>query len=510
MDRQITLEAAQQGILEILKDECLTHEQQVSKLAKAAENLLPYPDGTPEEFYRMFDQGMICDMGEGHAPYSPRYILPDYEKFMREGSAFLRLAPPTDLYEAVTALLIMYRHVPSVTHFPVWLGYIDAMLEPFITDEAQARHIIKGFLISLDRTFGDSFVQANIGPKATRAGRIILDLVAELQNAIPNMALRYDPQVTPDDFARQAISTALVSANPAFAYEKAYEKDFGSIPFGIASCYNGLPVGGGAFTLARVRLNKIAENAQSEADFFQNVMPHAAEVMCRYMEGRIRFLVEDSAFFKSSFLVKEGFVKLDNFVGLFGVVGLAECVNHLMKLRGEGGTFGPDEAANQLGVKIMDSLKAQVESFTSAYSPVWHHKFMLHAQVGMDSDHGETTPGARIPIGQEIPLYDHLRQCGLYHGYFPSGVGDIFPFETTAKRNPQAILDIFKGAFKVGVRHIATYASDSDLIRVTGYLVKKSEVEACKAGKAAINDMSTGARLALDERHTLERKVRSL
>ena len=35
--------------------------------------------------------------------------------------------------------MIFYRHVPSVTHFPVYLGSVDKMLEPFIEDEEEAK-----------------------------------------------------------------------------------------------------------------------------------------------------------------------------------------------------------------------------------------------------------------------------------------------------------------------------------------------------------------------------------
>ena len=89
--------------------------------------------------------------------------------------------------------------------------------------------------------------------------------------------------------------------------------------------------------------------------------------------------------------------------------------------------------------------------------------------------------GARIPIGDEIALYDHLRHAGQFHPYFHSGVGDIFPFEVTAKRNPESLVDLIKGAFSVGMRYFSAYASDSDVIRITGYLVKKSDIEKTRA-----------------------------
>lgn len=502
----------QQAIMEILSNPRLTHEQQVFQLASAADGSMPPVESSAtRHFQDLLQNGLVCDMGEGNAPYAPRYILPDYQKFMEQGSEFLRLPPPKTLYEAIYSLLIFYRSVPSVTHFPVYLGNLGALLEPFcegLSDDA-VRQLLKGFLIQLDRTFGDSFVHANIGPERTRAGEILLDLTAELQNAIPNMTLIYDPEITPDDFACMAIRTALVSANPAFALDSAYKADFHGHPYGIASCYNGLPVCGGAFTLQRLKLKEMAEAAASKEDFFDRVLPDTVQTMCTFMEGRIRFLVEDTAFFQSSFLVKEKFIDLDNFVGLLGLVGLAECVDHLMDLDGNPARYGPDAEANELGLRIMDAIQAMLKDFTSAYSPIADHHFMLHAQVGLGGD--ASSPGVRIPIGREIPLYDHLRQAGLFHKYFPTGVGDIFPFETTAKQNPEAILDVFKGAFSVGMRYISTYAEDSDLIRVTGYLVKKSEVQAVAEGKqSAINDMSLIAGRTLETLHILERKVRGI
>ena len=129
--------------------------------------------------------------------------------------------------------------------------------------------------------------------------------------------------------------------------------------------------------------------------------------------------------------------------------------------------------------------------------------------MGASGDEG-TSPGARIAIGEEIPLYDHLRQAGLFHKYFPTGVGDIFPFDSTSSKNPAAILDVFKGAFKVGVRYISTYSADSDVVRVTGYLVKKSDIAAYAEGKQVVNEPVRGSYNSKEYEATLHRKVRSI
>ncbi|MBQ6334653.1 MAG: YjjI family glycine radical enzyme [Erysipelotrichaceae bacterium] len=497
----------QKQIEEIMNDTKLTYWQRTDSLAKYAENLLDYPEGTPKEFYELLKSGEICDLFEGHGPKCPRYILPDYKKFLKEGSSFLRIEPAKTLYEAVNSLQIFYHNAHSIDRFPVFLGRLDDLLEEYVIkeDRDEAKKILKWFLINIDRTMSDSFVQANLGPEETVTGNIILELLPELQNITPNMTLRYDPNITPDDFAKKALDSALRCANPAFALDEFYKERVGE-EYGIASCYNGLLIGGGAFTLTRLRLGTIAANSRSYDDFFENRLPLCIDTQLKFMDAKIRNVVENRAFFSSDWMVKEGFVYKDKFVGLFGLVGLYECVNTLMEKSGKTGRMGHDEEADQLGVKILEAIEKAVNEHYCPYS--YKHRFVMHSQVGADGDEGNSA-GTRIAYGDEPQLYEHLRNCGLYHRFFPSGVGDIFPFDETAFRNLDALLDIFKGGFKVGVKYMSTYLGSGDLIRVTGYLVKRSEVEKLKKGEVVANDSIA---LVVDKtpaRHLNGKKVQS-
>ena len=104
--------------LSIITDRALTYQQKLVGLARVAENGLSVLSVDPAaQAYR--DAGVICDLFEGAAPYRPRYIVPDYERYLRQGSEFLGMAPPRDIWEATAALLVLYRHVPSITSFPV-------------------------------------------------------------------------------------------------------------------------------------------------------------------------------------------------------------------------------------------------------------------------------------------------------------------------------------------------------------------------------------------------------
>lgn len=493
------------NILNLIKDETLTYEQKVLSLAREAEaslNVLNISD----EVKLLRDEGIICDLYEGNAPYRPRYIVPDYEKFMKDGSEFLGLTAPKDIWEAVNNLLILYKHVPSITSMPVYVGNIDKLINPFIKDEKEAYKAIRLFLIHIDRTITDSFCHANIGPEETLAGRIILKVQRELQTAIPNITLKYSKD-TAEDFAVEAVKTALVTAKPSFANHHMFSEEFKEKDYGIASCYNGLYIGGGSYTLVRLNLAALSKKASSEEEFIKNILPDTMEKMALYIDERIRFLVEESNFFETNFLVKEGLIHRDRFTAMFGMFGLAECVNNLLGAVEQKDRFGHSHKANELGLRIIEKMNEVVNGRNNSYCEITKGHFLLHAQVGIDTDKG-TSPGCRIPIGEEPELYKHLVQCAQFHKYFPSGIGDIFPFEVTAKNNPQSVLDIIKGGFKEGMRYFSLYASDSDVIRITGYLVKKSDIEKLSRGEQVLQDTVVLGMGAVNNSRILERKVR--
>ncbi|MGV8980962.1 YjjI family glycine radical enzyme [Clostridium sp.] len=492
------------NILEIIKNGTLTYEQKVLTLARAAENSIDVLT-IKKDTQKLRDEGIICDLFEGHAPYRPRYIVPNYEKFMKNGSEFLGLTPPKDIWEATNSLLILYRHVPSITSFPVYVGNIDDLLEPFVVNEEEAFHAIKLFLTHIDRTITDSFCHANIGPKDSKAGRLILKAERELQNAIPNLTLKYSID-TPDDFAIDAINTALITAKPSFANHEMFFKEFDG-NYAIASCYNGLTIGGGSYTLSRLNLAGLCKKAKDEDEFINLILPDAVEKMAEYMQERIKFIVEESGFFETNFLVREGLIDKENFTGMFGMFGLAECVNYFIDSSKLENRFGHGKIANDLGYRIIEKLEVEVNKHNDPHCNITKGKYLLHAQVGIDSDTG-ISPGCRIPMGDEPDLMQHIIQSAKFHKFFPSGIGDVFNFDSTVKSNPKYLLDIIKGAFAHQMRYFSAYSSDSDVIRITGYLVKRSEMEKLQKGQQVLQDtVALGLGSVLNQK-ILERKIR--
>ena len=513
--REISMERmndTREAMLATVKNKALTHEQKVATMANLADSLLEVldlPEGLDELLNRPIEEQCICDLNEGHAPLRPRYLIPDYAKFLREGSKFLRLEAPQDLLEALNDLLILYKHVPSVTNFPVYVGQLDELLEPFMdgVDDETALKLFKMFFIHMDRTVLDSFAHANVGPYDTRAGRLLMLAEQEVQDAVPNLTMKYDPDITPDSYAAIGIETALKTAKPSFANHKMFKNELGE-HYVIASCYNGLLYGGGSYTLSRLILGNIAKRSKNLMDFQKTQLPYVMDIMARYMDARVRFEVEESGFFESNFLVKEGLLHREKFSAMFGLVGMADCVNILMEKEGKPYRYGHDKEADDLGVEIMNQIQDFNDHHEAPYCEGTGGHYLLHAQVGIASDRG-VTPGVRIPVGEEPDNFlDHLKHCARFQKYFPSGVGDIFPIDTTVHKNPDFLLDIIKGSMAEQVRYLSFYASDSDVVRITGYLAKRSEIEKLENDENVIQDTSALAKDAKHNCKVFDRKVR--
>ncbi len=494
------MEANIQDIIQIVTSDALTYQQKLFNLANISERLISPVEllGYTTEEMAYINNQMICDLNEGYALYRPRYIVPDYQVFIDKGCCFLDLEPPTTLDECLDGLLILYANVPSITSFPVFIGHLDQLLEPFITDEKEDFIKIKRFLNHIDKTVPDSFCHADIGPYATRAGRLILEAVIELENPTPNMTMKYDRQKTSREFAALAAKACLQVSKPSFSNDAYYRQDVGS--HALCSCYNALPMAGGAYTLSRLRLGTMVKAVESTEEFLTELIPKVSDLMLSVMDKRIRYIVEESNFFESSFLAREGFIDRKNFTAMFAIVGLADAVNHLLKLEGINETFGKSGRGDEIGHQIMEAVQRRVDRHEGVYSDRTGGRYLLHAQVGatLHDEDMNNTPAHRIKVGQEPSLIEHLKQSASYHQYFPSGTGDLFAFDQTYLDHPDAVLDIIEGAFDSGFRYITTYLKNSDLIRVTGYLVKKSEVEKARKGEAVLRD-TTWFGLGMDD-----------
>ncbi|WP_019614065.1 YjjI family glycine radical enzyme [Psychromonas ossibalaenae] len=502
----------QQKIQQIITDPTLSAKQKSSYLALEADASLPYLP-VSQVVREAMDSGILCDMFEGNAPFKPRYVLPDYAKFLKQGSEYLELQAAENLDEALNALTIIYHHVPSVTNIPVYLGQLDQVLMPYTAglDEETIYQKIKLFWIMLDRTLPDAFMHVNIGPTDNIICRTILRVDAELKQVAPNLTFMYDPEITPEDLLQQAAANICECSKPHIANYPMHAQSYDQQGFGIVSCYNSLPLAGGANTLVRLNLKETALRADSSEDFFSRTLPHYCSLMYELIEARSQFLHEQSHFF-DSFLVKEGLIEESRFAPMFGIYGMAEAVNILLNktdltdipLNNSKSQYGHCEAANLLGHQISEALDRIVKSTAVTYG--YHGRALLHSQGGISLDE-DVTPGVRIPYGTEPDPVAHIQALAKHHQYYTSGISEILTIDETVKSNPLAMYQLCKGALNLGFREFSANVASNDLIRVTGYMIKLSDIERFKEQGSRTNTTGLGAEAAANT-SILNRKPR--
>jgi YjjI family glycine radical enzyme len=186
--------------------------------------------------------------------------------------------------------------------------------------------------------------------------------------------------------------------------------------------------------------------------------------------------VEETGFFQSSFLAREGLISLDRFTAMAGVFGLYEAVAELTG----GGRMGSDAQADQLAEAIVFRARDLVKAQAAPHCQGTGGRLGFHAQSGINGDL-DTTPGVRIRPGQEPALPAQLALAARLQAAFDTGVSEIVLFEPSARNSPEGVLRIVRAALEQGVRILAVGSADSELVRISGYLVKRADLDRVKA-----------------------------
>ncbi|MGD9996997.1 MAG: YjjI family glycine radical enzyme [Ilumatobacteraceae bacterium] len=499
----------------LARDPTLGYDQRLRRLAALAVEAIPYPT-VSDDCREALDKRVICDLYEGHAPFAPRYVLPDYERALRYGVAHLELPPPDDLDDALAFLQILYAHVPSVTTYPVYLGDLDTLLAPYVDDsisDADLDRKLRRFWIAIDRMVPDAFAHLDVGPTDNRVVRSILRVERSLRQSVPNITLKVDPELTQDDLVEDAVWTVFDTGKPHFVNHPMMVADHGE-RYAAVSCYNSLKIGGGAHTLVRLNLKEVALRHMGSAEaFLAGTLPHYVELTAELAEARVRSLVEEQRFFEHHWLATEGLVDIDRFSAMFGVFGLAECVNLLLAYEGRdrdgAARYGHDADADALAVRVTERVAELVGARPMPYCEGGGGRCYLHSQGGIDLD-DHVTAGTRIPVGDEPSMLDHISTCAPHHHLFTAGISDIFHVDETAVRNPRAMVDIIRGAFTTGMRDFTFNLDGNEFVRITGYLVRKSDLDAIAEHRGARHSSDILAFGSEEAYHLTQRAVKRI
>ena len=79
--------------------------------------------------------------------------------------------------------------------------------------------------------------------------------------------------------------------------------------------------------------------------------------------------------------------------------------------------------------------------------------------------------------------------------------------DLTAERHPDAMVDVIRGAFATGMRDFTFNLDDNEFVRITGYLVRKSDLARLAAGEAVLHSSDHLAKGSEDTFHLTERAV---
>jgi hypothetical protein len=83
------------------------------------------------------------------------------------------------------------------------------------------------------------------------------------------------------------------------------------------------------------------------------------------------------------------------------------------------------------------------------------------------------------------------------HLHYASGVSEILTLDETIRTNPAALVQLCKGALAHGFREFTANVAGNDLVRVTGYMIRLSDVRRHEAAKGSrTNTTALGAEAA--------------
>jgi hypothetical protein len=174
-----------------------------------------------------------------------------------------------------------------------------------------------------------------------------------------------------------------------------------------------------------------------------------------------------------------------------------------------GEKMGHTDWANDMAEEIVKLFHQYIKSEPAVYCDGTGGRHGVHAQSNIDTD-VDVTPGVRIKYGEEPGVLDHIRLSSRLHKYFDTGCSDIYVFEETAKENLDGMLQIIKGAIKNDIRILSVNCDSTEFLRITGYLVKKKDMERYFRGESLREDSVVLGAESLYPGHLLDRKVKSL
>ena len=164
------------------------------------------------------------------------------------------------------------------------------------------------------------------------------------------------------------------------------------------------------------------------------------------MAARIRYLVEEARFFEHSWLVRGRAARTWTATPRCSAsTALAEAVSLVLEHEGSSRARATATTTGRRRAGAPDRDAASATSSRRGRCPTARAnggRALLHSQSGIDSDVGRHR-GLPDPGGRRARrCSEHLRTVRPNHALFPAGISDVLAFDDTARRNPDAVVDV--------------------------------------------------------------------
>ncbi len=432
----------------------LTCRQKMIQLANGAECMIDPMEslGYSEEEMAYMNDYIIYDMDEGNLPYRPRYILPNYYRFVEKGCTYLSIDPPDNLENLLDGLFILYHHIPSINSYPVYLGPLDRLIDPFLTEnEASDYQKIKRFLNQLNKTIVNTYCHTDIGTNPTKAGMHLFKALIDLGRANFQIVYRYDSEENSDELTQLAVTTGLMYDNVSFSHILTDKNE--SNNYGIMGCYNVLPYGGGSYTTLRLCIDHLVKEVMSTEEFIEDLLPMVVRMIMNMMDKRIKFIVEESNFYENLFLEEEGFINKKEFTAVMEVDGFRDCINYLLKKERIKETYGSSERGDNIAMSIIDTIKSIISMHDAPYIERTRGRYLLHVQLEDNNKDSERNPkGMRILRNPILPIQGN--QSFLFENCWKNGIARLSVSNPIEHNDMDMILNRMNELYREGYQSI--------------------------------------------------------
>ena len=406
------------------------------------------------------------------------------------------------------------------------LGALDALLAPFAdgVEQEALDTAVADLLAGVARDLPGTAAWTDLGPGDSAIARAVLRAVPVLGVAAPVVALRVDAE-TPESLRRAAVLAA--GALPP-ATVRIHLVDHPAVsaglpwPYAVAPGHAYLPAGGAAVVAVLdlgVAARRFGERRRREVlagtgsgvgragpdldAFLDEVLPDLVAGAAAELSLAVEAMVDgplpagaepparepdDPSRPVTGDRQRSVADARRRCVAVLGVDGVAEAVGTVLgqdpagvgaapgsgpvTVTGSGGVvdcagYGVDAEAAEVAALLVHRL-ADLAAAVPPVGPRITGPPLLHAPFG--------STGVRVPDLLEPPPYNHLRTLAAVQPAFAAGAADVLALDAGVRENPQAGVDVVRGAFACGVRGLALAVHAVPKVRVTGFLVRHGVV----------------------------------